>query len=336
MDDIAQQLAMRVSQQLPGILDQLLREGYEHGSEPWQLECSLTTADETFRMAAPRFPIAAVNIGGDLSRLSPTATPFNSGRRVSNDVRDVTTRLERALPASPLGSASGSSTGNATPVNALAQGGAGPAKRRRTLTQRPTTVPFIPPDSSTDSMEITQQLDGDGAIAAKRKKRTSENPVHQPSTLEKYISGVWESLYSGPKIDISEVVGQWQAIEADGQPQLLTDFEQEAATQSATGVCKCDSIPTRHAFVFAMHSPLVYRLCSPLRRDHVNNSDCSILCSRASTHTSHADQPLQSDESASLRARSAKRLATVDHSRSLFKPIGCSVLRIALANWQRT
>ena len=100
------------------------------------------------------------------------------------------------------------------------------------------TTPAMLTESSNSSTDLIQPRNTDSLVPAQRKKRTSDNPVHQPSTLEKYISGVWESLYAGPKIDISEVVEQWQAIEADGQPKLLTDVEHEVATRRNTGVCK--------------------------------------------------------------------------------------------------
>ena len=35
--------------------------------------------------------------------------------------------------------------------------------------------------------------------------------------LERFVNGIWESLYSGIRMDPAEVIGQWQAIESNGR-----------------------------------------------------------------------------------------------------------------------
>lgn len=240
MDTITQQLAWQVSEQLPGILDQLIQQGYDPASIPWQLECSLTATNTGLQMAASRFPIAAVNLAGELSPFSPRATPFSGAYDMHSGGRNSAPHLEHAMQASSLGSRSRSSTGAVTPVHLQDQANTRPTKRRKAMAApRQLSIPVMQQQSPGSSLDlVTQGEAAEPLIAPQRKKRTSDNPVHQPSTLEKYISGVWESLYSGPKIDITEVVEQWQAIESNGQPKLLTDVDHEVATKSETGVCK--------------------------------------------------------------------------------------------------
>lgn len=246
MDNIAQRLAWQVSQQLPGILEQLVQEGYDPAAIPWQLECSLTTANPGLQTAGSRFPIAAVDLGAELSPFSPSATPFCSGGYDTHgSVMNHAPPLQQAMRTSSIGSQSASSTGTVTPVYSHEQQMVRrPSKRRRTTIQRSTAVPALQTaESSSSSIDAMQQRGSNMFVTPVRKKRTSDNPVHQPSTLEKYIGGVWESLYSGSKIDITEVVEQWQAIESNGQPKLLTDVDHEVAMRAGTGVCK--SSPTR-------------------------------------------------------------------------------------------
>lgn len=231
MENIASLLAMRVSEQLPGIIDQLLQDGYDPAAISWQLECSLTMANTGVPMQASRYPIAAVDLSGDFTTFSPSSAPFPSGHGVRNGTVGIAPQQEAMRMSSPL-SASKSSNGNQAVAPAVIR----PNKRRKTLAQRPAAIPDMITESSNGSMDLVQQHENQ--VVSPRKKRTSDNPAHQPSTLEKYISGVWESLYAGPKVDITEVMEQWQAIESDGQPKLLTDVEQEVARRSETGVCK--------------------------------------------------------------------------------------------------
>lgn len=241
MDDLAQQLAFRVSEQLPAIVEQLLHEGYDASAIPWQLECSLTTANNTGMQPPPsRFPIAAVNLAGNLASLSPRSSPLPGN--YGHGVQDLGPQLEHAMHVSTIGSGSGSSTGENTPLAPTTRSSAGSNKRRKTTRQRTTSSLSTSGQITVQSGDLVRTRSGDDLAPARRRKKAYDNPAHQPSTLPKYISGVWESLYSGPKIDITEVVEQWQALECDGQPKLLTDVEQEVATRSDTAVCKCISI----------------------------------------------------------------------------------------------
>lgn len=240
MENIAHQLALRVSEQLPGIVEQLLQEGHDPSTIPWQLECSLTNTNHgAIQATRSRFPIATVNLTGDLSSLSPRASPFAGNHGTNNGITSVSSQLEHATHPLLLDSRSRSSTGDNTPIPSPARGNAGANKRRKTMKQQTSTISSTPGVGADHSTDVMKQQTGENLAPAQRRKKAFDNPVHKPSTLQKYITGVWESLYSGPKIDITEVVEQWQAIESDGQPKLLTDVEQEVTTRRGTGVCKC-------------------------------------------------------------------------------------------------
>lgn len=263
MDYIAHQLAMRISEQLPTIADQLLHQGYDPAAVPWQLEFSLTTANDTLHSSSSRYVIAAINLAADLYPFLRSMAPFRGDYATHYEKAYCTPQLEYAMQTSSLGSASGSSREGSHPVQRPALGMSRPNKRRSAIHQQPATSSFTPPGSANSSFEVAQQRDGD---SIKRRKRTFQNSVHQPSTLEKYISGVWESLYAGPKIDIIEAIEQWQAVESNGQPKLLTAVEQEVALRNKTDVCKCCSYPgvpdcsraTRLANLFPLQSGMVF------------------------------------------------------------------------------
>ena len=228
MEHIAQQLAVRVSEHLPGILGQLLHEGFDLSNAPLHLECSLTTNRDPGASTQSRVQIAAVDLGREL-----TPYPVNNGTPFRNQPQHAGSLLSSSLGP---GTWNPQNVSNATtPAKASQAITPRSAKRRRTTAVSRNVVST---ESSNTSTDVALIGDGDGVDLA-RKKRTLENPVHQPSTLEKYISGVWESLYSGPRIDITEVVEQWQAIESSGQPKLLTDVENEVATRNESGgACK--------------------------------------------------------------------------------------------------
>ena len=49
-------------------------------------------------------------------------------------------------------------------------------------------------------------------VKSPKRKRLPDSLALQPSTLEKFLSGIWDSLYSGMRLDPSEVIAQWNVI----------------------------------------------------------------------------------------------------------------------------
>ncbi|KAK5750770.1 hypothetical protein LTS12_019136 [Elasticomyces elasticus] len=109
----------------------------------------------------------------------------------------------------------------------------------------------LTPNISGFSSDVNGSLEV-GEIFAKT-TRVPDNPALQPSSLEKYIGGVWDSIYGGIKLNPSEVIEQWQAIELGGQPRLplLADTEKGLASRDrslAQGNFERMSVLTRKIF----------------------------------------------------------------------------------------
>lgn len=82
-----------------------------------------------------------------------------------------------------------------------------------------------------------RRLESDGRVFPQRKKNVGDNPVFQPSSLQKFVKGVWESIYSSIRMDPTEVIEQWQAIESNGQPKLLTNTDNEIFNRESSLTC---------------------------------------------------------------------------------------------------
>jgi hypothetical protein len=82
-----------------------------------------------------------------------------------------------------------------------------------------------------------RRLESDGRVFPQRKKNVGDNPVFQPSSLQKFVKGVWESIFSSIRMDPTEVIEQWQAIESNGQPKLLTSWRSSCRRDG----CSCST-----------------------------------------------------------------------------------------------
>jgi hypothetical protein len=87
--------------------------------------------------------------------------------------------------------------------------------------------------SGNQAHNSVRRLESDSRVFPQRKKALPENPVFQPSSLHKFVNGVWESIFSNIKMDPVEVIEQWQALESSGQPRLLT-ADGELTTREAS------------------------------------------------------------------------------------------------------
>lgn len=235
MEDVARQLAMQVSEQLPGILHQLVQGGFDPGDHPLQLECSLTAGDTTTRTTNSLVQVASINIGRDLTPIPSAGVTQSTGNTRSGRHTHPLSQHGKSHPTS-----SDSNHGSRT-VPDVPDSDSRPTKRRKG-TGRPRTADS---GSSIDSnSKALVQRDEDGAMAM-QKKRTSENPALQPSTLDKFITGVWDSLFSGVRMDPTEVIEQWQAIESSGQPKLLMDNDKDVVAKRDTGIFGRMNVLTR-------------------------------------------------------------------------------------------
>ena len=227
MKNIAQQLAVQVSEQLPSVLDQLMQGGFDPENQSLQLECSLTAgATAGPRTADNRVQVAAVNIGRNFS-------PFPSGATPQDNSRGFSQGLVGSLPLlDGVPSSSSPQSRRAVPLLlSLDDSDSRPVKRRKDGGPLERSGGSV----TTSSNVSARAQNGDAGPLQQRPKRISDNPALQPSTFDKFVSGVWDSIFSGVRMDPTEVIEQWQAIESNGQPKLLTNTEQQVTIRSDTG-----------------------------------------------------------------------------------------------------
>ena len=234
MEDIARQLALQVSEQLPGILQNLHQNGFDPERQLLQLECSLTAGNGL--RADSRVPVAALNIGRDLTPVSPIASRQGSSNGFADSVPGSVPLTDVAQPASPSWS-----WRMGTRRTSVDDNDSRPNKRRKdgrvSTNPKKNTAPAS--NIQLESSSLVQQGDG------QRKKRISDNRSLQPSSFDKFLTGIWESIYSGFRMDPTEVIEQWQAIESSGQPKLLTDTEHHVAVRDSTSAFGRINVLTR-------------------------------------------------------------------------------------------
>lgn len=202
VQSLARDIGARITEELPNILRQLLTE-QNLSSGPLQFECSLLSGQQdqqhTVRLAAV-----------DITDITDVGTP-------STTAATTTTTLSR----------SGSRNAGPRDAATLNEGADRASKRRATCDLRigqgeGESGPQLP-DSSSPSSAVIRRLESDVRIFPQRKKRLlPENPNLQPSSLDKLIHGIWDSIYAATPLDPAEVIRQWHAIEP-GQSGALLD-----------------------------------------------------------------------------------------------------------------
>lgn len=220
MEGIAQQLALQVSEQLPAILQALQERGFDN--QPLQLECSLTDGNGIV-------PVAALSIGRHLTPLSSAVTtPQSSNNALPHSFPGSPGSVPMTdVPSSPISWSWTTSGVRASAENSQLR----PTKRRKdgaVLLTHSAETTLGASDGQSQHTALVAKDDG------QRKKKVSDNPALAPSTFDKFISGVWESIFSGLRLNPTEVIEQWQAIESSGQPKLLTDAEYHVAIRDNT------------------------------------------------------------------------------------------------------
>ncbi|KAK5107478.1 hypothetical protein LTR62_001096 [Meristemomyces frigidus] len=214
LERIASDIAARLGDQLPGAILQLLKSGVDLAGEPLQLDCSVRRIDHASPGVADQaYPLASVGLGETVSRISSPAGTPGILYGVASPVKSPNSALINRRSSNRVEEVS---SGLATPTTSPRSQDLRSSKVRK----------------ANNSLRISTPNRADGRLAQRdvslpRKKRMPDNPALQPSTLDKYIGGVWDSIFSGIKLDPTEVIAQWQAIESSGQPRLLADTEKE-------------------------------------------------------------------------------------------------------------
>lgn len=229
IERVAHEIAARVGEQLPAAILELLRSGFSVGTEPLQFECSLASNSQRAGEPLTKRKIASLNIDGSVSnsptgaqtptRLRRMEAPIEHGRSFHSE--QATKSGHRSRRKTPSSSESAEDNEDGLPKRRKATSG----HRIRTLSR-----------SGDLSQSLARRPDLEVHVSPQITKRGSESPTIQISTLEKFINGIWESIYSGTSMDPNDIIEQWQAIESTGQPRLLKDAENELALQDATTV----------------------------------------------------------------------------------------------------
>ncbi|CAK4033844.1 SET domain-containing [Lecanosticta acicola] len=224
VDSLARDLGLRINEELPGILRQLFDNRVDLADGQLHLECSLQSGQSLPGNNRHTVKVATIDIATAVGTPSDDQTP-GGGEEIAGF------RPDNSRP-SPSKGENGSPGRTFRPRRTTTSysddlDDSRPAKRRATGGLR------IGGAGTADDAAnaVTRRLESDNRVFPQRKKKLPDNPNLQPSTLDKFICGVWESIYSGIRMDPTEVIEQWQAIESSGQPKLLMEAESEIAAR---------------------------------------------------------------------------------------------------------
>ena len=221
VETLARDVGTRINHELTKIFQSLLSDNVRLNGASLQLDCTLSTGlagpdgrPQSFKLASVDIPTA---IGS--SHRPPFAAADDNRTRLGNS---GSRRLPPLAPSSRINHYEPLETDDEVRST----------KRRAAAGLQTPTQDFTGENLGVDFQALATRLENNGDTSAHRKQRSIANPVMQPSTLEKFIAGIWESIFSGMKIDPVEVIEQWQAIESSGQPKLLLDTESEIVGQN--------------------------------------------------------------------------------------------------------
>jgi len=228
LDHVADEITRRLYEQLSGIVRQALRDRPWTQAEDLNIDCHVSIGGQQ-----PVNAVASVRMediqrqslsGPQREQLLPSINEL--GQLTPDSGVDVTDRPTRSFRPRP--------TVISPPQQRQDEAGLPPSKRRKaTGGLRVRSGPGA--ENGRDSGTSTpRRLESDGKVFPQRKKNGPENPIFQPSSLQKFINGVWESIFSSVKMDPTEVIEQWQAIESSGQPRLLSSAEHELVAREST------------------------------------------------------------------------------------------------------
>ena len=210
IDALSERLAARIKDALPRAIAESLEHGINVAGDPVQIECNILWPKRSpaSGLAARRTRLATVELdASDSPRSLAVSPPVGHGLPLSGP----------ADSSSPWEQNPQKRFGEVDPADAAVQ----VAKRPR-LGQKASSLSASSPDNG---MTLASSYIKTGTSSPRRKKRMPERPDLQPSTLDKFLNGVWDTIYSGIKVDPAEVIEQWQALEGTGPPRLLVENE---------------------------------------------------------------------------------------------------------------
>lgn len=236
VEDVARQIAKSIVERMPSAINQLLRTNTAGNAENLRLDCTLTLGEEFGPNHGCHAQVISVDVA---SLLQPPPRDENTS---IHEAAPTSERLALPPPPPPPTTSQGYAFSSVTearnfrPRPALVSPSQTPEetneppskKRKATGGLRVRTAANAEPISGPSS-STPRRLESDVRVFPQRRKNVGENPVFQPSSLQKFVKGVWESIFSSIRMDPTEVIEQWQAIESSGQPKLLTSTDSELA-----------------------------------------------------------------------------------------------------------
>lgn len=234
VEDVARQVAGSISERMPTVISQLLQRNFSGSIDGLRLDCNVTLGSASCIGQEPMVQVISVDVGS-LLRQFPS-------RMDTTTIQLAAPTFDRAPlpPPEPVGGVSNAiEARNFGPRSTLVTPAPTPEEqcdepplktRKATGGLRVVVDPNAEPGSTGNT---ARRLESAGRVFPQRKKNVGDNPVFQPSSLQKFVKGVFESIYSSLKMDPTEVIEQWQAIESNGQPKLLTSTESELAARDS-------------------------------------------------------------------------------------------------------
>lgn len=231
-DQVAEEITRRLYYQLSGVVRQALRERYWSSAEDLSINCHVSIDDAAVGGEQPLNAVAAVRMEDIQRQTFPEPQRENLpsisqlGQLTPDSGADFVERPpQRSFRPRPT-------------VNPSAQpsrdAGLPPAKRRKATGGLHVRSGPGAESGRNSGTNTPRRLESDNRVFPQRKKNGPENPVFQPSSLHKFINGVWESIFSSVKMDPTEVIEQWQALEPSGQPMLLSSAEHELVARESS------------------------------------------------------------------------------------------------------
>ncbi|KAM0719883.1 hypothetical protein Q7P37_004018 [Cladosporium fusiforme] len=236
VDDIARQVARSISERIPTAILQLLQQTSRENIDSLRLDCNLTLGNVSSPPHELPVQVISVDVAAlrqHLARQGETNNlqlpPPASERHVlpSPDPAPLHTTSPEARNFRPRSAL-------ASPVQTPETPDENPSKRRKATGGLRVVVAANAEPISGPATNTARQLESDVRVFPQRRKNVGDNPVFQPSSLQKFVKGVWESIYSSIRMDPTEVIEQWQMIESNGQPKFLTSSEHELANRDSS------------------------------------------------------------------------------------------------------
>jgi hypothetical protein len=239
VDDLTRQLASSISERLPDAINQILRRAAPGDIADIRLDCTLVLGKPT--STGQELPVQVVSV--DVASLLPSLAGAIAASHQLAPASFNRTTLPPLEPVEPAPTPD-VETRNFRPRSTLVSPAPTPiesdehiSKARKITGGLRVRVAANSESASGSTTNTARRLESDGRVFPQRKKNVGENPVFQPSSLQKFVKGVWESIYSSIKMDPTDVIEQWQAIESNGQPRLLASTDSEIFNRESSLTC---------------------------------------------------------------------------------------------------